>query len=214
MAGYNYIAVEGPIGVGKSLLAKALSKRLGARLIETPVDTNPFIINFYRDPKHYAFSSQIFFLLSRYRLLSALLGIDLFHQAVVSDFIFERDEIYAGMLLDEAELRLYRQVEQNLRRDIPKAQLVILLQAPVENLVRNVSNRGREFERKYLTAEFLSNLAREYTDFFFRWNRTPLLVVDVGTVDIEDAQKLAELVDYILSSQIKGTQYYSSAAWI
>ena len=214
MAFYNYIAVEGPIGAGKSIVAGALAKKLGARLIESPVDENLFIVDFYRDPRHYAFSSQIFFLLSRYRLLSSLLKMDLFHQSAVSDFVFERDELYAKMLLTEAEFRLYRQVEKNLRRDIPDAQLVVFLQSPVENLVRNISTRGRDFERKYISEEFLSALTKEYTEFFFRWEKTPLLVVDVGTVDISDAQKLDELVSYILSNPIKGVQYYSSASWI
>lgn len=212
MAGYNYFAVEGPLGAGKSRLVEALAKRTGARIIKSPDEDNPFLKQFYRDPKHYAFQTQIFFLLARYRLLTTLFEMDLFHQTVVSDFIFERDELYARLLLGEAELRLYHQIEQHLRRDIPKPQLVIFLQAPVEILVRNVSERGRPFERKYLSEEFLSALSREYIEFFFNWDTTPLLVVDTGCVDVNDSKKVNELTDYILNTQIKGTQYYSEAA--
>ena len=210
MAGYNYFAIEGPIGVGKSVLVNALAKRTGARIIETPVDENPFLEQFYRDPKHYAFSAQIFFMLSRYRLLTTLFEMDLFHEAAVSDFVFERDEIYARLLLPEAEFRLYRQIEQHLRRDIPKPQLVVLLQAPVEMIVRNMMQKGRAIERKYITEEFLSKLAKEYTNFFFDWTQTPLLVVDVSSVHIDDTSVLDRLVDYILGNRVKGMQYYSS----
>ena len=214
MAGYNYFAVEGPIGVGKTILVNALAKRIGAKVIESPAEENPFLESFYRDPKHYAFSLQVYFLLSRYRLLTALFEMDLFHQSAVSDFVFERDGLFARLLLTEAEFRLYRQVEQHLRKDIPQPQLVILLQTPIEMLVRNVMKKGRAFERKYITEEFLTQLSVEYTNFFFNWKQTPLLIVDAGSVDIENQDKVDELVNYIFSTPIKGTQYYSSSGWL
>ena len=211
MAGHNYFAIEGAIGAGKSTLVQALAKRTNARIIETPAEDNPFLENFYRDPKHYSFSTQVFFLLSRYRLLTALFEMDLFHQAAVSDFVFQRDEIYARLLLNDAELRLYRQVEEHLRKDIPAPHLVVFLQSPVEMLVRNLSRSGRTIEKKYLTENFLSALSREYTQFFFNWDSCPLLVVDTGSVDIDNESNLSKLVSYILDTPIKGTQYYSAA---
>lgn len=211
MAGYNYYAVEGPIGVGKSIIAKAIAKKTNARIIETPVEENPFLENFYRDPFHFAFVTQVYFLLSRYRLLTSLFDIDLFHQVVVSDFIFERDGLFARLLLDEPEYRLYCQVEQQLRKDLPKPQIVILLQAPIEVIMRNIFRRGRQFEKRNMTDEFIGALVREYTSFFFNWRQTPLLVVDVGSIDIDDPQKLSELVDYIIETPITGMQFYSAA---
>ncbi len=214
MAAARYLAVEGPVGSGKSIVAKALAERLSARLIESPVDENPFLEKFFRDPIHYAFQTQLFFLLTRYKLLTTLFEVDLFHEAVVADFIFERDRLYAEILLGEAEMRLYRQVEMHLRRDIPKPQLVIFLQAPVEVLVRNISKRGRPFERKFMTEEFLARLVDEYLNFFFAWDQTPLLVVDCTTVDLDDEAQLAQLIDYILREEVRGTQYYSRGGWL
>ncbi len=209
MEGYNYIAVEGAIGSGKSILVNALAKRLSAEIIQTPADDNPFLLQFYRDPKHYAFPAQIFFLLTRYRLLSKLFELDLFHQSAVSDFIFERDKLFARLFLDEAELRLYYQVEQHLRKDIPSPKLVIFLQCPVEILVRNIANSERQLEKKYITEDFISTLAKQYTNFFFDWKKTPLLVVDRATVHFDNPEQLNELVDYIISTSITGQQYYS-----
>jgi len=214
VTGYNYFAIEGPISVGKTHLARAIAKRLNSEYIESTADENPFLEKFYRDPKHYAFPTQIFFLLTRYRLLSSLYELDLFHKSVITDFIFERDELYARLLLNDAEFRLYRQVEQNLRKDLPKPQLVIFLQTPIEMLVRKIAKEGRPFEKKFLTEEFLSKLSAEYTEFFFKWTKTPLLVIDVSTVNLDNHEQLDQLVDYIVSTPINGQQFYSSSRWI
>ncbi len=186
-----------------------LARRLDAEKIETPIEDNQFIEKFYRDPKHYAFPTQIFFLLSRYRLLLSLFELDLFHQTVISDFVFERDALFANLFLDESELRLYSQVENHLRKDIPKPDLVIFLQTPIEMLVRNIARNGRQFERKFITEEFISTLAREYTKFFFDWVKTPLLVVDMASVSFDDPHNIDNLVNYIKSATITGQQYYS-----
>jgi len=214
LAKYNYIAVEGPIGVGKTILVDKLVRRFDAEKIETPVADNQFIEKFYRDPIHYAFPAQIFFLLSRYRLLLSLFELDLFHQTVVSDFVFERDNFFASLFLNESELRLYHQVENHLRKDVPHPDLVIFLQAPIEMIVRNISRKGRQFERKLITEEFISILAKEYTKFFFDWTKTPLLVVDMASVDFDKADDLDNLIDYINSASITGQQYYSVSTWL
>ena len=211
MAGYNYFAIEGVIGSGKSLLLNHIAKKTGARTIETPIQDNPFLDAYYRDPARYAFQTQIFFLLSRYKLLSSLYELDLFHEIAVSDFIIERDNINAKLSLNEAEFRLYKQVEMHLSKDLPIPQLVILLQTPTEMLVRNILNNGRTFERRYVNEALISHLCQEYTTFFYKWKKTPLLIVDTNSVNLEDDRQIDELSDYILDNRINGTQFYSSS---
>jgi len=208
---YNYIAVEGAIGSGKTILVEALAQRLGAEKIELSPEENPFLQDFYRNPERFAFQTQLFFLLERHKLMLRLFEIDLFHQVVVSDFVFERDRLYASLILSSAEFKLYSQIERFLNRELPKPQLVVYLQAPVDLLVREIHMRGRPFERKYITEEFIAHLVQGYNEFFFNWSATPLLIVDRSTVDIHNTKQLESLVEYITTRRISGHQYYSES---
>ena len=211
MGRHNYIAVEGPIGCGKSVLVDALARALGARKITTPVEENPFLDKFYREPQRYAFQTQIFFLLTRHSLMLQLFELDLFHESVVVDFVFERDKLFASLILEPQEFKLYSQIEEHLNKDLPCPQLVVYLQAPTDFLVREIAVHGREFERKYLTEGFLAELVRAYNEFFFNWSRTPLLVVDRTTVDLNNPAQLEALVEYVANTPIRGHQYYSES---
>ena len=152
----HYIAIEGVIGVGKTTLAQMLSDQLGARLVLEKFEENPFLPNFYKDPEHYAFQTQIFFLLSRYRQQQELFQQDLFSKGIISDYMFEKDRIFAYLNLDDNELNLYEKVYSILKVKVPKPDLVVYLQASTETLIRRIKLRGRPFEKSITHEELLA----------------------------------------------------------
>jgi len=203
----RYIAVEGPIGVGKTTLVRALTKRYEARAMFEVVEENPFLADFYTDRALYAFQTQIFFLLSRFKQQEQLAQRDLFQQVVVSDYLFAKDRIFAELTLNGDELALYHRVYDALVPRIPKPDLVIYLQARIEVLLERIKERGRSFERNFDPA-YLTDLSSIYNDYFFRYDETPLLVVNTSDVNLRDSRSsLDDLIDQIETLR-GGTKHY------
>jgi deoxyguanosine kinase len=179
---YRYIVVEGPIGVGKTSLSNLLSERFRARRILEVVEENPFLSSFYTDRDKFAFQTQIFFLLSRFRQQQELFQQDLFSSVTVSDYLFAKDRIFACLTLDSHELALYDRVFEALGPQVPKPDVVIYLQARLDVLLHRIKKRAREFERKF-DAGYLEELVHSYNDFFAHYTDTPLLVVNTSDID-------------------------------
>jgi deoxyguanosine kinase len=207
MLGSRYIAIEGPIGVGKTSLAEILAQKLGARIVREEAEENPFLAEFYRDVRRHAFQTQLFFLLSRYRQQRDLHQADLFHRGLVSDYMFVKDRIFANLTLDDNELKLYEQIHSVLDAQVLKPDLVIYLQANTDTLHRRIALRGRKFE-KHITDEYLDEINQAYNYYFFHYKESPLMVVNTNEIDFvhRDAD-LDDLLEH-LDAMKKGTQYY------
>lgn len=201
----RYIAVEGPIRVGKSTLARILAERLHARRIFDCED-NPFLSDFYDEKPGAAFRAQMYFLLERHRRLAEM-RLEESPGAVVSDFLFEKDKIFAYINLDNEELELYERYCQMLAPSIPVPDLVIYLQAKPEVLRKRVSKKGDPAERQ-ISPEYLETVAQAYEHFFFRYSASDLLVVNTSEIDfVERNDDLQELLRR-LRQPVKGTQYF------
>jgi deoxyadenosine/deoxycytidine kinase len=203
----RYIAVEGPVGVGKSTLAHVLAERLGARLVEENPEENPFLRAFYQDRRKHAFQAQLFFLLSRFQQQQALFQQDLFSRSTVAEYLFARDRIFASLTLGPDELALYERVYDLLGPRIVRPDLVVYLQARTEVLLSRVRRRGRDYERS-IDAPWLDALGKAYNDFFFHYDETPLLVVNVSDVDLEGNPDDVEALIAVIRKHRKGTQHY------
>src|SRR3990170_2570252 len=203
----RYLVVEGPIGVGKTSLVSLLADELGGRAVLEETENNPFLFRFYRDRRRWAFQTQLFFLLSRYRQQEDLAQQDLFSSATITDAFLPKDRIFASLNLSPDELVLYDQVYGLLRPRLSKPDLVIYLHAQTDVLMQRVKLRGREYE-KDLTWEYLHDLNRAYNEFFFAYTETPLLVIQ--TTDIDFVKNPADLTDLVRQiRQMKGgVQYY------
>jgi deoxyguanosine kinase len=205
--GGGYIAIEGPIGVGKTSLAQALGLRLGARIVLEDTDSNPFIARFYQDPEKYAFAVQLYFLLTRYNQQRQLAQQDLFAQATVTDYLLAKDRIFARLNLDPDELVLYEGVYRLLDGQLAKPDLVVYLRARVEVLAERLRKRNRTFERN-ISLEYLESVSAAYRDFFFYYDETPLLVVDSSEIDfVADPDDLEDLLREIDRTST-GSHYY------
>ena len=203
---HRYIVIEGPIGVGKTTLVKALARRFAARTVFEIVEENPFLANFYQDKNKFAFQTQLFFLLSRFKQQQELFQQDLFKQFTVSDYLFAKDRIFASITLDQNELGLYERIYQHLGPQVMKPDLVVYLQARQEILLGRIKKRGREFERRF-DADYLAELSRTYNDFLHRYDETPLLIVNTSEVDYSENE--ADLDDLIKQmGQVKAGQHY------
>ncbi len=203
----RYIVIEGPIGVGKTSLAKLLSEEVKARLILERTEDNPFLKEFYQNPKQLAFQTQVFFLLSRYRQLEMLSQMDIFSKGTISDYFFPKDRIFASITLDESELSLYEQIYNLLNPHVPIPDLVIYLQASTPTLLQRIRQRGRDYEVG-ITADHLECLNQAYNQFFFHYTNSPLLVVQTGEIDfVKSRADLEDLLRQIRQMK-KGTQYY------
>jgi deoxyadenosine/deoxycytidine kinase len=203
----RYIAVEGPIGVGKTTLAQILSDRLGARLVTEGTEENPFLRGFYADRRKYAFQAQIFFLLSRFQQQQALFQQDLFSQSTVAEYLFARDRIFAALALAPEELSLYDRVYELLGPRVVKPDLVVYLQARTDVLLARIRKRGRDYERA-IDPSWLEALAKAYNEFFFHYDDTPLLVVNASDIDIEGSPEDVEALLAIIKKHRKGRQHY------
>jgi deoxyadenosine/deoxycytidine kinase len=203
----RYIAVEGPVGVGKSALARALAERSGARLVEENAEENPFLRAYYQDRKKHAFQAQLFFLLSRFQQQQALFQQDLFSRSTVAEYLFARDRIFASLALSPDELALYDRVYELLGPRVVKPDLVVYLQARTEVLLGRVRRRGREYERS-IDGPWLEALAKGYNDFFFHYQDTPLLVVNASDIDLEGNPEDVEALLGVIRKHRKGTQHY------
>ena len=189
----RYIAIEGPIGVGKTTLATALADRLGGRVVLEAVEENPFLPGFYQDRRKHAFQAQLFFLLSRFQQQQELFQQDLFNQVTIADYLFAKDRIFASLTLEPNELALYERIWQVLGARVVKPDLVVYLQARPEVLAARIRKRGRDFERS-VTGEYLEQVSRAYGDFFFHYEDTPLLVVNTSDIDLADEGDLEALL--------------------
>lgn len=178
----QYIAVEGPIGVGKSSLAKKLAHDLNGRLILEEPEKNPFLAEFYQKPELFAFQTQIFFLLSRYRQQKELKQQELFNQITICDYLFAKDKIFASMNLSTEETDLYNDVYHLLDARLPKPDMVVFLQASPQVLMDRVRKRNSEWEED-LNFEYIEELSKAYTQFFFQFEECPVLVVNASHLD-------------------------------
>ncbi|MBI3754084.1 MAG: deoxynucleoside kinase [Deltaproteobacteria bacterium] len=206
----RYIALEGPIGVGKTSLAQLLGAEFKGRVLLEEVDDNPFLNNFYQDKKKYAFQTQLFFLLSRYKQQKDLGQQELFYSAVVADYLFAKDKIFAYVNLDENELALYEQIYRLLDARIPKPDLVIYLQAKTEVLIERIRKRNKVYE-KGIEEDYIERLVDAYNRYFFYYADTPLLVVNTSDIDfVNSPGDLANMVNEIRSLK-GGVQHYIPA---
>lgn len=206
----NYVAVEGVIGVGKTTFAGMLAERIGAELINEEVFENPFLVDYYKNPGRYAFSCQVFFLLSRYRQQQQLMVRDLFAQKIVSDYLFAKDQIFASVTLSERELALYEKIAPVLSRDIPRPDLTIYLQASTEVLRRRIKKRNFSFERP-IDFDYIEMINKAYDYYFFSYTDTPLLVVKTDQIDfVNNPEHFEDLIAQI-HRPIAGKRYYAPA---
>jgi len=206
---FHYLAVEGPIGAGKTTLAERLASRLDASTIREDTE-NPFLADFYNDRPGAALQAQLFFLLNRHRQLTGLRQADLFLQATVCDYLFDKDKIFAYLNLDDNELFIYQRLYDLLARDIPTPDLVVYLQAPTEVLVSRIGRGADDPEAEIppVDEDYIRELNEAYQHYFFHYTATPLLVVDTSEFDPEtDDAALDELVRQI-KGMGKGTRYY------
>lgn len=204
----GFIVVEGPVGVGKTTLAKRLAESFNTDLLLEGADENPFLNKFYENKKNVAFQTQLFFLFQRAQQMQDLRQADMFRPVHVADFIMEKDRLFAELTLDEEEFKLYEQVYQHLTIDAPEPDLVIYLQAPVDVLRKRISSRGRDYERS-MNTDYLNRLNESYARFFYNYNESPLLIVNAEEIDLVNNEN-----DYnLLLEQIKkiksGRHYFN-----
>ena len=208
MRNLYYIAIEGPIGVGKTSLAQLLSKELGARLVLEDFEDNPFLPDFYNDPERFGFQTQLFFLLQRYRQQLDLRQVDMFQKLLITDYMFVKDRLFASLNLGDKEMQLYDTVASLLERNIIRPDIVIYLQADTDVLMKNIEKRGRNME-KNITWEYIDALNQVYTEYFFRYQDTPLVIINTNNIDfVENENDLKEVIDYI-RQPVSGTKFFN-----
>jgi deoxyguanosine kinase len=205
---FRYIAIEGPVALGKSLVADRLGGRLDATIVLDETE-NPFLADFYGGRSGAGFQAQLFFTLSRHRQQTQLRQSDLFSQLTLCDYLFERDKIYAYLNLDDNELFIYQRLYELLAQDIALPDLVIYLQTPTDLLQKRLRERERaDREFPHLDDEYVRELNEAYNHFFFHYSATPLLVVETTTVDLSWGEEAVADLERQVRSMGKGTRYY------
>jgi deoxyguanosine kinase len=205
---FQYIVIEGPIGVGKTSLTKLLAKEFRARSILERPEGNPFLSHFYRDRKKYAFQAQVFFLLTRFQQQQEISQLDLFNQVTLSDYLFDKDRIFALLNLDEHEFALYEKIFQLLGGRIPTPDLVIFLQAKPEVLLHRIKSRNITYEKE-IDLDYLKRLTQAYNDYFFHYEQSPLLVVNTSEIDFVKRKEDFEQLLREIKQMKKGTWYFT-----
>ena len=209
----KYIVIEGPIGVGKTSLANKLSLEWDAELILENIDDNPFLSKFYKNQREVSLQTQLYFLLTRTRQVQAFKQQDIFSKPRVSDFMLQKDRIFAQVTLNNEEYDLYDQLYSYMTVDIPQPDLLIYLHAPVKVLMKRIKKRGRNFE-KYITNEYLEKLNSMYLKFFNTYNGSPILIVNAEDIDfVKNKIDYKNLLDKIYSIE-KGKHYFNPMASI
>lgn len=207
----SYIAVEGPIGVGKTTLAKRLAQTFNYETLLEKADENPFLERFYQDPRSAALPTQLHFLFQRAKQIQDLRQKDMFEPVHVADFLMAKDQLFAQVILDEDELQLYQQVYDQLTIDAPTPDLVIYLQAPIDVLQERIHQRGIPMEQR-IPDDYLQRLHDTYARFFLYYDQSPLLIVNAAEIDwINNPQDYTKLVDYILETK-SGRNFYNPTA--
>jgi len=206
---FQYIAIEGPIGVGKSSLAERLATRLDATTIIEESE-NPFLADFYGGRAGAALQAQLFYLLNRHRQQMTVRQGDLFAQTTISDYLFDKDKIFAYLNLDDNELFIYQRLYDLLSKDVPSPDLVIYLQAPTDVLLRRLRDRARDLDRETIDPDpgYLKELNEAYQHFFFHYTSTPLLVVETSQLDLAGSDEALDDLIKQINGMGRGTQYY------
>jgi len=205
----RHIAIEGVIGAGKTTLAQMLGEKLSAKVVLERFEENPFLGKFYEDPDRFAFQTQIFFLLSRYKQQQELAQADLFHRFLITDYIFEKDKIFAYLNLADDELKLYESVLTSIERSVPVPDLVVYIQANVHRLMANIRKRGREIERN-MSEHYIRDLNEAYNYFFFRYRTAPLLIVNASDIDfVGNKDHFEDLIAEIFRPNKAPVEYYN-----
>ena len=205
---HRYVVVEGPIGVGKTSLARRLAKSFGSELVLEQGDENPFLERFYRNPRAAAFQTQLYFLFQRARQIQELRQADLFERVRVADYLLDKDRLFARLTLDDGEFALYEQVYGRLAIDAPVPDLVVYLQAPVEVLLERISRRGIHYEQ-VIERRYLERLVESYSRFFLEYDVAPVLIINAAEIDLvaSDAD-YASLLKEVVRSR-RGRHYFN-----
>ncbi|MBN2732719.1 MAG: deoxynucleoside kinase [Balneolaceae bacterium] len=204
---FEFIAIEGVIGVGKTSLAKLLSERHDARLVLEQFEDNPFLPKFYKDRDRYAFPTQMAFLASRFKQQQNMLSKDLFHQTTISDYIFDKDRIFARLNLNDDELALYDSIFNIMSGISAKPDLVIYLQSSIDRLMQNIRERDRNYER-HISESYLQELSDAYNHFFYHYNKSPLIIINTSEIDFVNNEKHLNYIDeQVFKEPIRGNTH-------
>ena len=205
----RYMVIEGVIGAGKTSLARLLAKRFNAQLILEEFEENPFLDRFYTNRRRWAFHTQLSFLASRFRQQKALFDRDLFHNVVISDYMFEKDRIFAHQNLEGDELQLYETLFWQMNHGVPRPDLMVYLQSNTDRLMKNINERDRSFERQ-ISRAYINELNEAYNAHFFHFDRCPLLIINAVHIDfVNNPEDLEELIVQIASTRHPGTTYFN-----
>ena len=213
MRNLYYVAIEGTIGVGKTSLANLLSEKLSAKLVLEAFEDNPFLSDFYEDPERHAFQTQLWFLLQRYQQQQDLRQVDMFQNLVITYYMFVKDRLFASLNLNEKEMSLYDTVANMMERNVIQPDLVIFLQADTGTLMKNISKRGRDIE-KNISEDYIDALNQVYNEYFFRYQDTPLVIINTNNIDFVNNHKdLEEVINYI-RQPVTGTKFFNPTTGI
>ena len=208
MRNLYYVAIEGPIGVGKTSLAKLLAEKLGARTVLEDFEDNPFLSDFYEDPERFAFQTQLNFLIQRYQQQQELRQVDIFHNLLITDYMFIKDRLFASLNLNEKEMNLYDTIANLLEKNVINPDLVIYLQADTDTLMKNISKRNRSFEVN-ISYKYIDGLNEVYNEYFFRYQDTPLIIINTNNIDFVNNFNDLEEVIQCIREPISGTRFFN-----